>query len=437
VKLAVVLAVVLAASTAHGNGRAPLTYGVYFKPGDVHSLYVRTTFGLLISHDDGCTMNWVCEGDIGYGGIFDPKFAIAPDGTIFATTFTGLRISRDGGCSFVTSPSLPADTWIDALDLSPTGEVWVGTATSGAPNDVYSSNDNGMTFQSRGMTSPSIWWKSVKVARSNPQRVYIGGYQVAGVAADGGQLPPTAHFLHSDDDGAHWTESPLTGVMFGATPIVLVGAVDPTNPDLVYMISIGANASASGDRLYRSTDAGATWTEVLAAAGSIGDVVIRDAQTVFVTTTVQSNTSIVGGPSYVSHDGGMTFGPLAGSPQLACLGQRSDGVLIGCGANWGPDYMAVTKSADGAATWQKVWRFVELAGPLTCPAGTAEHDTCDQMQWAGLQQQFGATGPSCGAGPSEPPTTPPKKKGCCDAGGSPVGLLWAAAFGLLVLRRRR
>src|SRR4051812_15404808 len=87
---------------ANGNGRPPLTTGVHFRPGDPHSLYVATTFGLLISHDDGCTFRWVCETNIGYGGIFDPLYEVTADGSIFATTFTGLRVSRDGGCSFTT-----------------------------------------------------------------------------------------------------------------------------------------------------------------------------------------------------------------------------------------------------------------------------------------------------------------------------------------------
>src|SRR5579862_6925030 len=120
-KSAVALAIVLAASTAYANGRAPLTNGIFFRPGDLHSMYVGTTFGLLVSHDDGCTMQWVCEANIGYSGTPDPIYAIATDGTIFATTVQGLRISRDAGCSFQTQMSLPADTWISALDIGPTG----------------------------------------------------------------------------------------------------------------------------------------------------------------------------------------------------------------------------------------------------------------------------------------------------------------------------
>jgi hypothetical protein len=419
------LGLVLAAGVAHANGRAPLTNGIFFKPGDPHSLYVRTTFGLLISHDDGCTFDWVCEQNIGYGGQFDPKYAIATDGSIFATTFTGLRVSRDGGCSFQNvGPAI----WVDAIDIGPTGEVWIGTAESGQPNDVYSSSDNGATFVSKGMQSPTIWWKAVKVAPTNAQRVYISGYQVAGPLPDGGQMPPTAHFLRSDDDGAHWTESPMTGVMMGPTPIVLASAVDPANPDVVYMTSLGANPP-SGDRVYRSTDAGMTWSEVVATTDPVRDVVIRDANTVLVATQM--------GGSFVSTNGGVSFGAMASPPELECLGKAPDGTLVGCGANWAPDFMAVAKSSD-ASTWTKVWRFVELAGPLSCPDGTAEHDTCDLGQWEGIKQQFGATGPACGVAPAGDP--PPKKSGggCCDAGGdAPVGALGMVLAVLVLTVKRR
>jgi uncharacterized protein (TIGR03382 family) len=91
-----------------------------------------------------------------------------------------------------------------------------------------------------------------------------------------------------------------------------------------------------------------------------------------------------------------------------------------------------------------VFRFVELAGPVDCPAGTPEHDTCGPL-WPSLQQQFGAvgtTGTSCkvslpdGSAPSADATLV-KKSGCCDAGeGAPVGLAWAFGIGLWLRRRR-
>ena len=436
-----VLALMFLASTAYANGRPPLTNGVHFRPNDPHSLYIATTFGLLISHDDGCTMHWVCESNIGFGGAWDPKYAVAADGTIFATTFTGLRVSRDGGCSFATATSeLPpgaanriADIWIDALDIGPTGDVWVGSATSGQPNNIYVSGDNGISFRPAGLLSQTRFWKSVKVAPTNKSRVYVSGYELA---------PPAAHVFHSDDGGSTWIPSPLANVQYGqsgSTPITLIAAVDPSNPDIAYLISQGA--AGSGDRLYRTTDAGVNWTEVLSTAGPIRDVVIADANTVYATTLMQSGTTFIGGTSYRSTNGGASFAIIASAPQLACLGIAPGGDLIGCAANWQPDFAAVVRSRDAAATFSKVWRFVEMAGPLQCPAGTPEEDTCNQAMWESVKTQFGATGPTCGA--NVPPdgtqdgTAPRKPSGCCDTTGSPLGLLWAYVIAWWLGRRRR
>jgi hypothetical protein len=436
-----VVALLLVGGVAHANGRSPQTIGIFPKPGEPQTLYLATTFGLLETKDEGCTFRWMCEQSIGYGGTWDPAYAIGSDGTIFATTYEGLRISRDGGCSFETAtanlpaadPNRIADIWIDALDLGPTGEIWVGTAETGHSNDVFVSTDNGVTFSARGMMSPEIWWKSVKVAKSNPAVVYISGYQVAGT--------PTAYVYRSSNGGMQWTPSPLVGVQYASTPVLRIKAVDPLDPDILYMASEGAN-SPSGDRLYRSTDGAMTWTEVLATTASIHDVVIRDAAHIVVATQIRMASSIAGGPAYHSANGGTSFEPMTTAPQLACVAQRADGTLFGCGANWDPDFKAVAKSSDGGGNWEKVWRFVEIAGAVQCADGTVQHDTCEVGLWdcpacsTDLKRQFGAKGPSCGAQGADPPV-PPKREGCCDAGaGAQTSAIW-----LLVavwwLRRRR
>lgn len=425
---------VLASATAgFANGRAPITNGIHFRPGDPQSLYLATTFGLLISHDDGCTFHWICEQNIGYGGSFDPKYAVTADGTIFATTFTGLRVSRDGGCSFTTAtaelaagdPGRIADIWIDALDVGPTGEIWVATAESAKPNNVYRSLDNGVTFEARNTASPTIWWKSVKAAPSDPLRIYVSGFEVGG-----GTGNPVAHLIHSTDAGTQWTESPLAGVLYGPSPVLHVVAVSPTDPGLVLVRSLNANPPM-GDRLYRSTDGGVTLTEVLATSDEIRDVIFVDANKVIVAAA---------SGSFSSANAGASFTPLNGTPRLGCVGKRGDGLLFGCGANWTPDFKAIARSTD-ATSWDKVFRFVEMAGPLECPAGTAETDTCGPM-WPVMQTQFATTGPACGAEshdttPDAPGGPPPANTGCCDAGGSPVALIWPIVVGGLLLRRRR
>ncbi len=438
------LAVASVAHVAQANGRPPTTNGIHFRPGDPHALYVASTFGLLVSEDAGCTMRWICEADLGYGGRWDPAYAIAGDGTIFATTYTGLRVSRDGGCSFATAtaelpagaPGRIADRWIDALDLGPDGTVWVGTSDTGMPNDVFFSTDGGATFSSGGVPSPTAFWKSLQVAPSDARRVYVTGYDLAGVSLDGGTTPPTPHMLRTDDAGARWTEVSLAGVAFGATPIVVVLAVDPRDPEVVYLVSRGANPP-TGDRMYRSDDGGTTFSEVLATADPVHDIVVVDAETVLVAT---QNETGLGGAAYESTSAGLMFTRMPNAPQLACLGKAPDGTLYGCAANWDPDTMAIAHSTDGGATFRKVWRFAELAGALACPDGTAERDVCDREQWQGVQAQLAATGPVCGASAADaapPDHVPPPSHGCCDTGDAQSALVGTCAVGLWLGRRRR
>ena len=442
--LVLVGALLAASATVLANGRAPLTNGIFLRPGDDHSLYLRTTFGLLISHDDGCTFHWVCEKAIGYGGEFDPKYSIATDGTIFATTFTGLRVSRDNGCTWTTAtsqgpvndPGRIADIWIDAIDMSPSGDVWVATAESAKPNDVFKSSDNGVTFTPQGLQSPIIWWKSIRIAKSDPQRIYVTGYQVAATAQ--------AHVRRSNNGGQSWTTVPVpSNVQYGATPIVYVTAVDPANPDHVYFTSVGAGNPPNGDRVYRSLDAGGTWTEVVATNDPVRDIAIRSNHTALIATLANG--------TYESTAMDSTFAKIGtikanaqdiNPPKLGCLAVKPDGTLLGCGANWQPDYMALGRAQNPLA-FQKLFRFVDLAGPVDCPAGTTEADMCAPM-WPALKQQFGATGPgTCGAQPDLPvidlPTPPPPKDGgCCDAGASgPASFAVGGLAGLLLFGRRR
>jgi hypothetical protein len=430
-------ALALLASLAPGaraDGRPPVTNGVFFQPGDARSIFVRSTFGLLVSRDAGCSFRWICEAAVGYGGGFDPKYAVGADGTIFAATFTGLRVSRDRGCTWRTAtddkrvgdPGRIAGIWVDALAIGPGGDVWIATADSGRPNDVYRSTDNGETFQPRNVRSATIWWKSVQVAPSSPRRVYITGYQVAGASTG----TPLAHFLRSDDSGGRWTPSPIANVRVGATPIVYASAVDPANADLVLMTSAGANPPA-GDRLYRTTDGGRMFQEVLATSAAINGVVFHGGQ-VYVSTP---------SGAFRSADGGAAFERVPDPPQLGCLGSHG-GQLLGCGANWRPDDKAVARSADGGASWEKLLRFGELAGPLACGPGTTVHDLCEPV-WPGLQRQFGAISPACAAEPEPPPKPGPAPKperrgGCCDTGGGgPLGTAALLAWLGLAARRRR
>ena len=431
---ATALVILLAATTASGHGTPPMTTDVRFTTSDPKTILVGSTIGLLLTRDGGCTVEWICESNVGYGPTYQPKYAFAADGSILATTFLGLRISRDGGCNFttataalpVTDPNRIADMWIDALDVGPMGEIWVGTSENGRSNDIFVSIDNGETFTPRGLMSTTVAYKSVKVAPSDATRVYV-----TGAAAT------TAQLYRSDATG--WITLPATGIAVGAVPRLEIAVVDPNDRDTLYVIS-RAVAAPRDDRLYRSSDGGMTFVEVLVPSAKIHDVTVRDAQTVYVTTMVLHVTGNfdLGGPTFVSTDGGKLFGLLDGAPQLACLSIAPDGTPVGCGWNWEPDFKAIA-SLDGNV-WNKLWRFVEIAGPIACPADSG-NSACDR-EWTQLEIDLGVTGPTCGphassdAGIDIPPPPPPP--GCCSVnGGGSLGLVWAVAIAWRLRRRRR
>jgi hypothetical protein len=403
------------ATLAHAHGGPPMTTDVRFAKASPKKLLAASSIGLLLSEDNGCTMRLICESTVGYGQTLQPKFAFAADEAILVTTFHGLRVSHDGGCSFAFAAGIE-DLWVDALDVGPSGEIWIGTAEVGRTNDILVSLDNGKTFAPRGLASTQLVYHSVKVAPSDPTRVYVAG--------DG----MTSSTLYRRD-GESWQELPATGVVTSAIPKLEVAAVDPADRDTLYVIS----RAQYDDHLYRSSDAGTTFVEVLAPHANIHDVVIHDGSVYATTMLKYPNPNVlidVGDIPYVSRDNGKQFAPLAGAPNLACLGIAPDGTPIGCAWNWEPDFKALA-IFDGA-NWSKLWRFVEIAGPVECTNHACE------AEWTQLQIDLMPSGPSCGSLATSDAGTeipPPPGGGCCSASGDPLGLVWALAF--VVLHRRK
>ena len=84
-----------------------------------------------------------------------------------------------------------------------------------------------------------------------------------------------------------------------------------------------------------------------------------------------------------------------------------------------------------------MFRFVEMVGPLQCPAGTVQHDTCEALEWPAIREMFGVPA-GVDAGVDAPGKPPGDGPGCCSAsaGVVPAGAI-AIAVLVLLLRRRR
>jgi hypothetical protein len=130
-----------------------------------------------------------------------------------------------------------------------------------------------------------------------------------------------------------------------------------------------------------------------------------------------------------------------------CLGVAPGGELYACSENWDPDMrldptvrFALGRSANGGASWDKVLRFADIAGPLDCPEGTPQHEVCEVTRWCGQAEAFGIEDPACErAGDAAPPSDAgppaPPDDGCNGCGGCSVGL--AGVLFVAPGRRRR
>jgi MYXO-CTERM domain-containing protein len=299
------------------------------------------------------------------------------------------------------------------------------TATTAKPNDVLVKRPDQTEFLSAGLYIETGWWKSIAGAPSQPSRLYLTGYDVSG-------KEPTVHLRRSDDEGVNWVELPTGDFEFGDEPLLYIEAVSPTDPDLVFA-RVAKTGSPVGDSIYRSTDAGVTWTKVVDTRDFVTGVVVRADGRVIIATVndgVRVSTDLGAPDSFIALDQ---------PPRLACLEDSPGGTLYGCAANWEPDNFALGTSPDGSS-WTKVTQFQDLVGPLSCPEGTPQLDVCVLQRWPGVCAQLGVCGGAASdAGPDGGQTERPEPTdgcGCRSSAPSSVGALLLGALLLLLLRRR-
>jgi hypothetical protein len=426
-----------APGAAHANGRLPATVSITFRQGHDSDIVAGVTFGLAISHDGGATWHWMCDDAIGIaGGPYDPTYAFAPTGTLFATTLAGLVVMRDG-CGFGPTPS--GKTFAPATTLGPDGAFYYAaaqTAGAGIPPDfqIYRSNDDGMTFpvhrQPDPATDTNVLWDSIAVAPSDKTVVYLSGFRYIPVSP-GSTDTRRDHLLYRSDDGAAtWTpQTPptLTGLTLTPNSEIHIVAIAGDDPKHVYA-RVSYIDLMTTDGLYVSTDAGVSWKQIHSQPDRFIAFVARAAKNSLGKHDLLTATANFG--TEISHDDGMTWAPLAGAPHINCLAENAAGELWACTQNYGvgqaqTDDAGIMKTTDLSA-WSKVLRYQDLVGPVTgCGADTLEQKACNQATlWCVVCAQLGCT-PSasyvCPISASEVPVSP--KGGCCDTGASPGGPL--------------
>lgn len=435
------------AGTAAANGRPAATSTINFRHGHPMDIVAGMTFGLVISHDGGATWKWMCEDAIGYGGMYDPVYAYSDSGAIFATTFGGLKVNRDG-CTFGMAPSgmtfasdvyIPPGTGHTVFYAAAQTPSMVGSATIPGDAGIYKSTDDGMTFQTPAMPGMiGDWWSSLLTAPSDATRMYLSGYRLVS-----GQ-PRTFLMFKSTDAGASFTAINSSDITASSNSSILIVGISPTNPDVVFAKVTLANGTTNGESLYRSTDGGTSWTKLLDKPDMLSFLARSDGTCILAAQTLGA---------WVSSDCDdptktPTWTALSNPPHINCLDESPSGEVWACTQNFGSpglpaDGYGIMKTTD-LTTWTGVLKFQDIAAPVDCPAGTPQHDSCQANVWCGLVQNLGITSTAitC-AQPSQPDANivhpPAKKAGCCDTsgGGAPGALFVSALIGLVLIRPRR
>ncbi|HNP68826.1 MAG TPA: T9SS type A sorting domain-containing protein [Aequorivita sp.] len=149
--------------------------------------------------------------------------------------------------------------------------LYVATATGG----IFRSYDGGTNWTSifDEVTKPSIG--DIAISQSNPQRIYAGTGEANGSATDGAYFGDGIY--RSDDAGDTWTN-------VGLPESNHIGriVVDPTNPDRVFAAATGELYGKNVERgIYRTTNGGTNWEKVLFVTDSTAaiDVAMNVANT--------------------------------------------------------------------------------------------------------------------------------------------------------------
>ena len=268
--------------------------------------------------------------------------------------------------SAVTTVAAQAPSTVDASYLNLLKWRSIGPSRGGRVVAVAGDPVNKFTFY-QGTTGGGVWktddgginWANVSdgffktgsvgaiaVAPSNPNVVYVG----MGEACFRGNASYGDGVYKSTDAGKTWTHLGLE-----ATRQIGRLQVDPTNPDIAYVAALGDAWGPNPDRgVYRTRDGGRTWQKVLFRsenAGAIDLVLDPGKPNVLYATTLELRRYPWGfrsaGPGtaiYKSTDGGDTWTDLSGKPGLPAGDKGRIGIAL---APSRPD---------------RVWAIIDAAG---------------------------------------------------------------------------
>src|ERR1041385_6641224 len=137
----------------------------------------------------------------------------------------------------------------------------------GVGGGVWKTVNSGITWDPIFDRQPISSIGAISVAQSNPSVIYVG----TGEADFRSALTYGNGVYKSTDGGATWKNIGLT-----ASQYISRIAVDPQNPDVVFVAAMGSAYGPGAERgVFRSTDGGSTWQKILFKDENTGAIDIQ------------------------------------------------------------------------------------------------------------------------------------------------------------------
>ncbi|WP_169928459.1 WD40/YVTN/BNR-like repeat-containing protein [Labilithrix luteola] len=381
---------------AIANGRFPQAQIIETVPGSAgETVFLRTTFGILVSRDAGKSWRWICERALGYEGTWDPPIAVMRDGRLWVGLEGGLVSTLDG-CVVERAPELEGETIAD-LTTDPHGEMlWAITGSPEKRNAIWRREPTG-AWRRMGFAPENVHLMTIEVAPSRTSRLYVTGQPYGEVR---GQV------FHSDDGGktlhAHANALSESGPLF-------IAAVDPSEPSRVLL----RHLHAAGSALLVTSDAGKTLSPVLEMKSAMfGFAKSTDGRTYWAGSGLPEH------GIYRSTDRGKHFERVSEHGVL-CLHEAPGNRLFVCENGFKLGAPAVGLSTDEGSTVRAIASFGDVEGPVACAAEGAAASLCadawPETRALVLPREAGAPKPVVEAGVSNDAGTqaPPPRKSAC------------------------
>jgi photosystem II stability/assembly factor-like uncharacterized protein len=414
---------------AAANGRFPLSNQIVFSTTDPNLIVMRTSYGILPSHDNGNTWGYICEDAIGItpSTLADPAVALTRNNSLIVGLALGLNVSPDVGCNWncIGGP-LSGQVIADVAVRPDNPSSAVAVTASYLPSDsgavvtysqVFETTNDGVSWAALGVPLDSrTVVQTVDVSKADPQRLYVSGNRGFGTAR-------SASLFVSYNKGQTWVENVLPSSAYDPTTedAIFIGAIDPTNADRLYIRSSGL-ATGGRSRLTAVTlgpDGGpATFTvahDFSVEAGTLGLTgelqglaLSSDGSKIYIGTKEEG--------LWMAHTSDLKFTQTS-TKIIQCLATRGN-ELWACSAAV-DKFIAGVSTDDGKTFTPKLELIGAFSGPIACAANPNGGSACDEdanASQCGAAYDLFCSQYTCGP-PPDASTTGPSDAGT--TGGEP------------------